>query len=231
MARRRPRTTASQRRTGPDGEDHWWDDGDQAFVEQPLVQSREWGRGWRTVPMWNNAERMDPYGDDPDSDAVRQERQARRLTALDEGAAWRLRREAVLAVARVEVFAEVGTAHRAAWQEHGARCLDAVWRQRWHERDRVPGWIEATWKPQDRIDAVTADDAWREALGQVDWLTVEDQTGTSETGVVTRYEHLSIWCGRALATLTVRHDDALDLDPPAVAAAMAAYRRLWTLDA
>ncbi|MCU1371310.1 MAG: hypothetical protein JWO77_2504 [Ilumatobacteraceae bacterium] len=223
---------AGQRRSGPEGEAPWWDDADQAFVEAPLFPSGYLGRGWQTVPMWNNAERVDPYGDDDHSAVLRAERARRTLTALDEGAAWRRRADRVLVVPRVEVFADPDDRdHRAAWKEHATACLDAVWRLRWRERDTEPGWIEARWKDPDVIGAVaSADDEGGGALGQIDWITVEDQTGTATSGIVERYQHLTVWCGRGLATITLRHDDALDLDDVALHAAFGAYRRLWQLD-
>jgi hypothetical protein len=229
---RRSRQTADHRRSGPPDEDRWWVDADQLFVEAPLLSVRDLGRGWQSVPMWNNAERLDPYGDDEHSAALRAERERRVLTALDEGSAWRRRSDRVLAVSRVETFADGDDrSHRAAWQAHATGCLDAVWRQRWRERDVDPGWIEARWKDDGDIDAVRpADDQGRAALGQIDWVTVEDQTTTAATGTVERYQHLTIWCGRALATVTIRHDDVVDLDDVAMAAALAAYRRLWTLE-
>ena len=221
----------NQRRTGPPGEVAWWDETDQAFVEQPLLSARAWGRGWQRVPMFNNEERFDPYGDDAHSDAVRTVRAARRLTALDEGAAWRHRRDGVLAVARLETFAAGDAAeHRATWQEHGTACLDAVWRARWRERDRTPGWIEARVKAAEDLDALDLTDDWRSLLEQVDWIVVEDHTGSTESASITSYEHLTIWCGRAVATLTIRHDQQLDLATTAVSAAVAAYRRLYQLD-
>ena len=228
----RRRTPPGQRRTGPADEEHWWDDGDQAFAEAPLLRTRDLGRMWQSVPMPNNAERLDPHGDDEHSAAVRAERERRVLTALDEGAAWRQRKERVLVVPRVEVFREVDDrAHRAAWQEHGTACLDAVWRQRWRERDVEPGWIEARWKDDEALDAVVpADPEARAALGQVDWIAVEDQTNTAATGTIDQYQHVTVWCGRGLVTVTVRHDDALDLDATTVRVALAAYRRLWALD-
>ena len=231
LRRRAGSEVVAQRRTGPADEDHWWIDADQAFVERPLLAPKDWGRGWRTVPMWNNAERLDPYGSDEHSELIRAARSGRRLTALDEGAAWRLRREQVMAVARVEVFDTTDSAaHRAAWRDHSCACLDAVFRERWRERDRVPGWIEARPKPDEAVAPLAVDDGWRAALDQIDWLTVEDHTGSEESASVTSYEHLTIWCGRAIATLTVRHDAALDLDASSAGAAMAAYRRLWQLD-
>jgi hypothetical protein len=182
--------------------------------------------------MWNNAERLDPYGDDEHSAVLRSERERRTLTALDEGAAWRRRRDQVLVVPRVEVFADPDDrSHRAAWQEHATACLDAVWRLRWRERDTEPGWIEARMKDAAAIEAVApTDPEGRGALGQIDWVTVEDQTGTAASGTVVRYEHVTVWCGRALATVTLRHDDAVDLDDVALRAALGAYRRLWQLD-
>ena len=69
----RRRTPPGQRRTGPAGEEHWWDDADQAFVEAPFLATRDLGRGWQTVPMPNNAERLDPHGDDEHSAAIRWE--------------------------------------------------------------------------------------------------------------------------------------------------------------
>lgn len=229
----RKQAPGTGRRTGPPGEEHWWDDADQAFVEEPLLSTRDLvGRGWQTVPMPNNSERLDPYGEDGHSATLRAERDKRRLTALDEGAAWRQRRERVLIVPRVETFADADDrSHRAAWRMLGPPCLDAVWRERWRERDVVPGWIEARWKHEDEIAAVApTDDEGQGALGQIDWITVEDHTTTAESGTIDRYQHVTVWCGRALATVTLRHDDALDLDATTMQVALAAYRRLWQLD-
>ena len=215
---RRHRSATDQRRTGPAGEARWWVPADQAFAEQPVLSRADLGKGWQSVEIPSNEERLDPYGDDPASDAIRVVRGTRTLTALDEGAAWRVRTAGVLAVARVEVFADADhQAHRAAWQEYGVACLDAVWRARWTERDRVPGWIEARARA-DRSDATT------------DWMTVEDQTGTAESGTVSLYEHLTIWQGRAVCTFTVRHDLADDREPAAAAAAHAIARHLASLD-
>ncbi|HWJ96509.1 MAG TPA: hypothetical protein VNQ33_00035, partial [Acidimicrobiales bacterium] len=175
---------------------------------------------------------LDPHGDDEHSAALRAERERRILTALDEGAAWRHRKERVLVVARNEVFRDADDrAHRALWQEHGPACLDAVWRQRWREREAEPGWIEARRWSDDELEAASpADGEGRAAFGQVDWITVEDHTNTASSGTIDRYQHVSVWCGRALATVTLRHDDALDLDGTTVRIALAAYRRLWQLD-
>jgi hypothetical protein len=214
---RRPRTAADQRRTGPVGEEPWWDPHDQAFAEQPLLTRADLGKGWQAVEIPGNAERLDPYGDDPDSGAIRAVRAQRRLTALDEGHAWRIRTAGVLAVSRVEIFADADhAAHRTAWQEHGAACLDAVWRARWRERDRLPGWIEVRRRPELSTDAV-------------DWLTVEDQTGSEQSGSVTLYEHVTIWSGRAVCTYTVRHDLADDRVDATAAAATTIAARLGVL--
>ena len=113
----------------------------------------------------------------------------------------------------------------------GPACLDAVWRERWRERDVAPGWIEARWKDPDEIAAVApAAEAVAGALGQIDWVTVEDHTTSAESGTIDRYQHITVWCGRALATVIVRHDDALDLDAATMRVALASYRRLFLLD-
>ncbi|MEZ5139953.1 MAG: hypothetical protein R2711_14655 [Acidimicrobiales bacterium] len=110
----------------------WWDPADQAAAERPVLHHRDLGKGWHPVPMVNNLERLDPHGDDPASEAVRGARSSRRLTALDEGAAWRRRRDGALLVARVEVFAgDDEERHRAAWQASAAASLDAVFQARW----------------------------------------------------------------------------------------------------
>lgn len=229
---RRRTGPSEQRRSGPPGEDHWWVDADQAFVEEPFISARDLGRGWQTVPMPNNAERLDPYGDDEHSAVLRACRDERVLTALDEGAAWRRRSDRVLAVPRVEVFADPDDrALREAWREHATACLDALWRQRWRERDVEPGWIEARWKRDADIEAVApAGDEAEAALGQIDWITVEDHTSTPTSGVVDRYQHVTVWCGRGLVTVTFRHDDDLALDDTTLRVAFGAYRRLWQLD-
>lgn len=234
MGWRRARPDATDgRRTGPRGEDHWWDDADQRFAEQPFLVARDLGRGWQTAAMPNNAERLDPYGNDPDSVLLRSARDARHLTALDEGAAWRLRKEGALLVARIEVFADPDDrAHREAWSAHGTGCLDAVWRERWREREVEAGWVEARWKDAGSVaDAASAVGPDPAALADIDWIVVEDHTGSAASGVVTRYQHLTIWCGRALATVILRHDGSLDLDEPSLRAATAAHRRLRQLDA
>lgn len=182
--------------------------------------------------MVNNAERLDPYGDDPASVAVRAARDERRLTALDEGAAWRRRTDGALLVARVEVFAEVDEGeHRAAWRTHGEGCLDAVWRQRWRERDQAPGWIEARWRSiGDRPDLVRPGSPIAHgAADAVDWLTVEDHTGAEASDAVVSYEHLTVWADRAVVTLTLRHRHGEDADEVAARAASAAWERAGAL--
>jgi hypothetical protein len=165
-----------------------------------------------------------PFGPGPAADAVRAERAERVLTALDEGEAWRRRNDRILAVARIEVYAEVDhAAHRAAWQTHGPDCLDATWRQRWRDRDIEPGWVEARWQPTDdrpvELLGPAADDA-------VDWIVVEDHTGKD----VAVYEHVTIWSGRLQFTLTVRHLLGIDLRDAIAAGGAAVERRAATGD-
>ena len=228
VARPWRRRAGSGRRSGPAGEERWWDPADQEAAERPLLQPRDLGRGWQTAPMWNNAERWDPHGDDPASAVIRAARDQRRLTALDEGAAWRRFRDGTLLVARVEVFAdaEAGSAHRQAWQEHAERSLDAVWRARWRERGREPGWIEARWRADvDRPDQLRPDSPVASpAAAALDWVTIEDHTGVDDAGELTAYEHLTLWAGRGLVTLTLRHRHGDDADEVVAAAVVAAWR-------
>ena len=195
--------------------------------------------------MVNNAERLDPLGSDPDSVAIDAARAARRLTALDEGRAFR-HKAGALVVVRVERYgddpdpstaAELAAAHRAAWRTHGAASLDATWRERWRERDLEPGWIEATWVEVDERPSPLH--AFRHApldagpSGQVDWYRIEDHTVPPAVGVVGRlaaaaaarpvavYEHLTLWADRTQVTLTLRRPLALEgpAGPDAVARA------------
>lgn len=233
IGRRRPRpgpaAEGPRRRRGPAGEERWWDADDQVLAERVLLAAADLGRGWREVPMLNNAERLDPLGEDPASEAVRAERRRRRLTALDEGRAWR-HRDQGLAVLRSEVFADADDApHRACWQRSGEAALDATWRQRWRERDRTPGWIEARLvPPAERPDPLHAfvDAEPQGVAAAVDWFRIEDHTDTSGDGAVTVYEHLTVWRGRCHAVLTVRHDLGLDLDDVTAAAAATIFVRL-----
>lgn len=209
----------SVRRSGPPGERPWWVPADQAWAESGLLQTADLGRGWRPIPMVNNVEHLDPFGPGEAADALRAARSDRVLTALDEGQAWRRRNDAILAVARVEVFAEVDDeAHRAVWRELGTEVLDATWRQRWRDRDSQPGWIEASWQQiDDRPDELrnTPTDAL------VDWIVVEDHTG----GSVVAYEHVTVWCARLQLTLTVRHLLGVDLRDAVASACLAIVGR------
>lgn len=231
---RQRRADPSRRRTGPVGEEPWWDRADQAFAEQPVLDRRDLGKGWIPALMLNNSERLDPYGDDDHSQPLRAARALRGLRALDEGAAFRQRSDGALAVVRVEVFADAAVdAHRLAWRTHGAPCLDAVWRARWTEREQAPGWIEARWRDERDRPAPfgpTGGDVDAALAAQLDWITIEDQTNTAETELVTRYEHLTLWSGRALATLIVRHDQLHDLDEASARAAAAMFGRLAALE-
>ena len=95
---------------------------DQALAEADVLTTRSLGRGWRPVPMVNNAERLRPFGDDAASIAVEAARVRRGPTGLDEGRAWRHRDAGTLLVVRAEVYADaepgVAASHRAAWREH-----------------------------------------------------------------------------------------------------------------
>ena len=73
---RRRRSPVARRRSGPAAEDRWWDAADQAVAESRLLRASELGRGWSAAAMVNNAERLDPYGDDEDSAVVRAAAQA-----------------------------------------------------------------------------------------------------------------------------------------------------------
>ncbi len=210
FGRRRQPGTAVHRRSGPVGEQRWWDPEPQAALEALVLPRTLFGRGWTVVPMVNNTERLDPHGSGAASAPVVQARAERGLLALDGGRAWRRRGDQVLAVVRLERFAderrgEVDPAanHRQAWQQHGAASLAETWRTRWTEREVVPGWIEAT--------GITP------AHPHLDWFRLEDHTGGA--GDVTIYEHLSVWQGRSLAMVTVRHDVGVDLDREIEAAA------------
>lgn len=202
---------AAERRRGPEGEAPWWDPLDQAWAEDLALPLRTFGRGWLEVPMLNNAERPDPLAG-PAAGGVLAARAERGLVALDEGRAWRRRRDGVLAVLRVEVYASVDdAAHRAAWREDAEAALAQTWRARWAERGRYPGWVEASWVPlEDRPEAVRSGPL----ASAVDWLRVEDHTEAAEQEAVMVYEHVVVWLGRAQATLTVRHVGGLDLDQP-----------------
>jgi len=199
-------------------------------AEAELLDRHTLGKGWRPAHMVNNAERARPLGDDPDSDAVESARSARQLTGLDEGRAWR-HRDGGLVVLRSEVYADEAdgsaSAHRSAWLEHAERALGATWRERWRERDREPGWIEARWMGS--VDAPI--------LGnRCDWLRIEDHTASAGAarsggdGAVTVYEHVTVWLGRRQATVVIRHDVGLDLDDVVERCAAEVERRLGTAE-
>jgi hypothetical protein len=169
--------------------------------------------------MVNNVERREPFVPCEAADAVRRARDARVPTALDEGSAWRRRNDPILAVARIEMFATADdTEHRGAWRTHGPDCLDVTWRARWRERDVEPGWIEATWLPDDERPVAVLGD---EVDAAVDWIRVEDQTRDE----IEVYEYVTTWCGPLLFTLTVRHRLGVDLRDEVARACAAVSRR------
>ena len=202
LGRRRRR--AARRRSGPQDEEPWWDVEDQRFAEGYLIAGRDFPKGWRPLIMVQNVERLDPWEGVDEAAALSAARLARRLTALDEGSAFR-DRESSLAVLRVEVFAdEDDSEHRARWRSDAPDVLRATWRARWREREVVPGWIEVRSHEHDPIaDAGGGGDA-------VDWYEVEDHTDPSDTGDVAIHHHVTVWFGRALLTLTVRHSLGVD---------------------
>jgi hypothetical protein len=191
-----------------------------------VLTTKVLGRGWRPMVMVNNEERRAPLGDDPASAAVEEARQRREPTGLDEGRAWRHRASGSLVVVRAEVFADrdpgAADAHREAWRRHGEAALDATWLQRWRERDREPGWIEARWiDPSDEPgrpggpDGPPGDPAGALRSPGVDHLRVEDHTaeaGAGAPGSVVVYEHVTVWHERRQVTVVVRHPLGLDLD-------------------
>jgi hypothetical protein len=231
LGRGRASARAAGRRSGPVGESPWWDPADQAFAEAPVVSAASLGRGWRSVPMMNNVERLDALGSDADSAAIRVLADGRVRTALDEGQALRRHHDGALVVVRVEVYrdAERVDEHRAAWRAHGVGALDALWRERWRERDVAPGWIEASWRSVDERPEELH--AFREQVdppgpaGTVDWFRVEDHTDPSGAGTVTEYQYVLAWAGRVLTTVTVRHELGADGAEVAAAVALAALER------
>lgn len=191
---------------------------DQRLVEEDHVTTRDLGRGWRRFPMLNNEERLDPHGSGPAGDVLRAERACRHLTALDEGRAWRRRATGSLLVARLEMFAHDGSAHRRTWQEYGAASLEEVWRQGWVERGVTPGWIEA----RVHEETVALLGSTTVPLDEVDVVRVEDHTGAERQVAV--YVHATLWVGRFVGTLTLRSDLGEEPDP-ALGGALGALRR------
>lgn len=188
--------------------------------------------------MLNNAELLEPLGGDAASVAVSEARRARGLTALHDGVAWRRREGNVLAVLRVEIYADEDpdgprAAHRAAWTARAEASLDATWRERWTDRGVAPGWIEARWvAPADRPQPIHALDGSTSTTGpaaEIDWLRVEDHTGDRMSVAV--YQYLTVWAGRSQGTLTIRHEHSLNLDAEAAGAATALHASLLGLDA
>jgi hypothetical protein len=231
---------------GPEpGFDAGFEPADQAAAAAPVLDRRTLGRGWIDAPMVNNEPRLDPHGTDPASEALRARREARRLTGLHEGRAWRRRgRVPGLVVVRHELFADPDPAERAAhredWTRLGAASLDATWRERWRERHVTPGWVESrrVGPPVGAEEGVLAEGAaphGRAAGGlvggvalpeAVDWFRVEDHTDPSGGGEVTVYEHLTVWGGRHLVTVTVRHPLGEAEDPLVAVLAGAVVSRL-----
>lgn len=205
LGRRRRR--AARRRSGPAGEEPWWDLDDQAFAESYLLAGRDFPKGWRPLIMVQNLERLDPWEGVEAAAAVAAAREARHLTALDEGSAWRDRDNA-LVVLRVEVFEDPDDGeHRARWQADARDVLLETWKARWRERDQVPAWIEVREHGHEPIpDPELGGDA-------VDWYVIEDHTDPAGTGDVALHHHVTVWAGRALLTLTLRHSVGVDQDP------------------
>lgn len=148
--------------------------------------------------MLNNQEALDPYGDVEAAAAIRRARADRVLTGLDEGAAYRSRNRQLL-VLRTEAFVQGDeAAHRDAWHDDGPAALTATYKARWAEREVVPNWIETTVRRPGELPA--------NVDPRIDWFRVEDHTDPKRQGIVQIYEHLTLWCGRAHAVVTVRHE-------------------------
>jgi hypothetical protein len=186
---------ARARRGGPRDEQPWWDPDDQAQAERVAPGRVGLPRKWKPTTMINNVEVLDPYeGIEAATELVRA-RAGRHRTALVEGDAWRGPSRQI-AVLRVEAFADRDVdhrPHRAAWAVEGPESLVETWRQRWVERDVEPGWIEVT-----RRDDVVIDP-------RIDWLRIEDHTDLADPTAVAVYQHLTLWAGRGVAVVTLRH--------------------------
>ncbi len=193
-----------RRRSGPAAEEPWWDLEDQAFIEQPLLRRRDFVKGWQPTIMINNAELIDPY-EGADAPAIRAARSDRRLSALDEGVAYRAKHRLLL-VLRTEMFADPDeTRHRAAWQANAPSVLTSTYQARWAEREVAANWIETRVRPPTELPT--------EIDPRIDWLQVEDHTDPKRSGTVTLYEHVTLWCGRANAVVTVRHEHDQHVEP------------------
>jgi hypothetical protein len=147
--------------------------------------------------MINNSELIDPY-EGVDASAIRAAREHRQLSALDDGVAYRSSQRQLL-VLRTEMFVDPDeVAHRAAWHAEGTRVLTDTYRARWADREVTPNWIETTVRRPGDLP-VPMDP-------RIDWYQVEDHTDPRRLGTVTLYEHVTLWCGRANAVVTVRHE-------------------------
>jgi hypothetical protein len=183
------------RRGGPRDEARWWDSADQARAERVAPRRIGLPRKWKPTTMVNNVEVLDPYEGIGAASKVVEARARRRRTALVEGDAWRGPRRQIV-VLRVEAFADADVDladHRAAWARDGAECLVETWRQRWTEREVEPGWIEATHREEAGADP------------RIDWFRIEDHTGLADPTDVSIYQHLTLWAGRGVAVVTLRH--------------------------
>jgi hypothetical protein len=189
------RAAGARRRGGPPDEQPWWDPDDQVHAERVAPSRVRLPRKWKPTTMMNNVEVFDPYEGVESASALVAARAERSRTALVEGDAWRGPNRQV-AVLRVEAFADRGvdlTDHREAWKRDGRACLLEMWRRRWIDREVEPAWIEVT----PRVDV--------EADPRIDWLRVEDHTNLADRTDVSVYQHLTLWAGRGVAVVTVRH--------------------------
>lgn len=209
------RRSASRRRSGPESEERWWDAEDQRVAERGSITRRDLPKKWRSRPLMNNVESIDPFAEIPEGRDLAEAAAARHRTALDDGAAV-AGPDFELAVMRIEVFADADhAAHRALWQQDGPAVLTAMYRHRWAERDHPPGWIEAQWPSFD----------W-DLEPRVDWLRVEDHTDRRHEAGLFLYDHLWLWIGRGLGELTIRYGPGFDVEPLAVSLADVTMARL-----
>jgi len=193
---------APARRSGPPNEDRWWDPRDQVLAEAAAVARRDLPRrAWKRRLLINNAEVLDQFVGVPGGERLVRIADERERTALDEGVAF-AGSEHQLVVSRLEVFATPDAgAHRDAWRQDAPTAMAALYRQRWHERGRAPGWVEGAW----------ADIDWP-LDERVDWLRVQDHTDRRDESGLFLFEHLHLWAGRALAAVTVRHPPTVEVD-------------------